>query len=57
MMITRWRKSSNSVTKQECVEVGLAPGLVGVRDTKNREAGHFEVSRDAWSTFVASVRR
>lgn len=52
-----WRKSTYSGNAQsECVEIGLAPGLVGVRDTTRREAGQLEVSRTAWTAFVRSVR-
>jgi hypothetical protein len=32
---TRWRKSSHSHFEENaCVEIGTAPGVVGVRDTK-----------------------
>lgn len=58
MKITAWRKSSYSPNgNAECVEVGTAPGIVGVRDTKARAQGHFTVSRSAWATFVRSVTR
>lgn len=58
MKIAAWRKSSYSTgAQQECVEVGVAPGTVGVRDTKNREAGHLTVSRTTWSAFVRNVAR
>lgn len=54
----RWRTSSYTDSgSAQCVEVGLAPGLVGIRDTKDRKRGHLEVSRTAWTTFVRSVRR
>lgn len=36
--MTGWRKSSYTHYEENaCVEVGTAPGLVGVRDTKQRE--------------------
>lgn len=58
-MITAWRKSSYSGQAQtsECVEIGVGPGLVGVRDTKNRKGGHLTVSRASWRRFVASVTK
>lgn len=58
MKITAWRKSTYSTSpNQNCVEVGLAPDVVGVRDTKNREQGHLAVSRTAWASFVRHVSR
>lgn len=58
MKIAAWRKSSYSGgAQQACVEVGVAPGIVGVRDTKNREAGHLAVTRTAWAAFVRGVTR
>lgn len=52
-MFTGWRTSTYSQSAQgQCVEVGTAPGRVGVRDTKSREQGHLTVSRTAWRTFV-----
>lgn len=57
-MIQSWRKSSRSASKGECVEVGFTTDAerVGVRDTKDRGAGHFEVSRSQWSAFVDRVK-
>lgn len=58
-MITAWRKSSYSGThnQSECVEVGTGPGVIGIRDTKNRPAGHLSVPRTAWRAFLRTVRR
>lgn len=57
-MFTAWRKStySDSGSKVNCVEVGLAPGRVGVRDTKDRERGHINVSRSAFKGLVALAK-
>lgn len=53
-----WRKSSYSESTQgQCIEVGTAPGQIGVRDTKARERGHLTVRTDAWRAFVANVTR
>lgn len=56
-MIIEWRKSSysSSDTTGECVEVGIGPGQVGVRDTKARDQGHLAISRTSWRTFVAHI--
>lgn len=42
---------------QQCVEIGTAPGQVGIRDTKNRAQGHLAVRADGWKAFVSSVLR
>lgn len=33
------------------------PGTVGVRDTKNRPAGHLTVDRATWAAFIRHVTR
>ena len=35
--ITNWRKSTRSGNQANCVEVGSADAVVGVRDSKDRE--------------------
>lgn len=55
--ITRapWRKSSySSGGEANCVEVALT-SLVGVRDTKDRAAGHLAVAPNAWAAFLSKV--
>ena len=49
-----WRKSSLSGggNNDACVEVAILPELVGVRDSKNRSAGHLEFSAAAWRRFT-----
>ncbi|MFD9961927.1 DUF397 domain-containing protein [Amycolatopsis sp. NPDC058986] len=51
-----WFKSSWSPDKSECVEVRLGEE-VGVRDTKEREAGQLTVARCAWTALVAVVKQ
>lgn len=51
-----WRKSSYSGGNADCVEVAHSPATVGVRDSKNPAAGTLTVSRDAWMTFLETVR-
>ncbi|MEV0052813.1 DUF397 domain-containing protein [Saccharopolyspora shandongensis] len=53
---TGWRKSSRSNETHNCVEVGFAPGLVGVRDTKDRDGGTLAFSWSAWRDFGAKLR-
>lgn len=53
-----WRTSSyTNYNNNNCVEVGPAPGVVGIRDTKNRARGHITISRAAWAMFVRDVAR
>jgi uncharacterized protein DUF397 len=51
-----WRKSLRSSDSGNCVEVGSVPGMVGVRDTKDRRSGTLAVSRESWARFVAAVK-
>lgn len=58
-MFTSWRTSSysSSGSSNQCVEVGMASGRIGVRDTKDRDRGHVAVPRAAFAAFVAGVKR
>lgn len=51
-----WRKSSYSSSQGQCVEVGHEPRTVGVRDSKNRDAGALAVSTTTWSAFVTGLK-
>lgn len=56
-MFTAWRTSSYSQSGSgECVEVGLAPGRVGVRDSKARKRGHLDISRTAFRGLVTLAK-
>lgn len=52
-----WRTSSYTAGNGNCVEVAETPGAAGiaVRDSKNVAVPAARVSRQAWSTFLASV--
>lgn len=56
-MFTAWRKSSysESGSQSQCVEVGVAAGRVGVRDSKTPERGHLAVSAQTWRVFVKTL--
>lgn len=57
MIFTNWRTSTYSQsTSGECVEVGVAPGRVGVRDSKSRERGNLDVSRAAFRGLVTLAK-
>ncbi|TDD93009.1 DUF397 domain-containing protein [Actinomadura rubrisoli] len=53
----KWRKSSRSGgSSGQCVEVAEAAALVGIRDSKNSQAGHLAVDRAAFAVLVARVK-
>lgn len=52
---SKWRKSSFSGGGNNCVEVAPSASVVGVRDTKDRAAGHLTVSASAWAAFLAKA--
>lgn len=51
-----WRKSSRSGEQSSCVELGQAPGHVGIRDTKNRDGGTLVVDRAVFGAFLDAVK-
>ncbi|MBO2459316.1 DUF397 domain-containing protein [Actinomadura violacea] len=51
-----WRKSSHSGGDEgECVEVADLDGQVGVRDSKNPDAGHLTLTRHDFTALVAHL--
>jgi Domain of unknown function (DUF397) len=53
-----WRKSSRSTTQGgACVEVASLPEAIGVRDSKNPDAGNLTISPEAFGTLVRRVKR
>lgn len=52
----QWFKSSRSSADGQCVEVAIQPDGVAVRDTKNRDAGHLEFTRDEWKAFIGGAK-
>ncbi|SMD23516.1 DUF397 domain-containing protein [Kibdelosporangium aridum] len=53
----RWRKSSYSGTESACVEVACTPGIVAIRDTKNRTAGTLTIPEPTWHDLTSHFRR
>ncbi|MEV5538027.1 DUF397 domain-containing protein [Saccharopolyspora shandongensis] len=55
---TNWHKSTRSSgNPQQCVEVGVAPGARGVRDSKLGESSPvLAFSRDAFAAFLGEIK-
>jgi hypothetical protein len=59
-MTTIWRKSSYSggggKGGEECIELARLTAAVGLRDSKNPEAGHLSLSRAALAGLLDQAR-
>jgi hypothetical protein len=53
--VASWRKSSYSY-ETNCVEVGSAPGLVGVRDSKDPNSAVLLFGCRSWTTFLVGLK-
>lgn len=51
-----WRTSSYSGVQGNCVEVGRRVGVVGVRDTKDRDGGTLLLTRRTWAAFLEALK-
>ncbi|MCA1192957.1 DUF397 domain-containing protein [Saccharopolyspora sp. 6V] len=53
--ISGWRTSTRTSATQTCVEVGGAPGIAGVRDTKDRDGGTLRIDSARWAAFLTAI--
>ena len=51
----RWRTSSYSTDKSNCVEVAVTADAVAVRDSKAPDAGTLLLTPRAWAAFTAAL--
>jgi hypothetical protein len=52
-----WRTSTRSGSQGDCVEVNDGkPGVVGVRDSKNRTGGTLVFPAAAWRAFIDGLK-
>lgn len=54
---TRWKKAARSQGENACVEVASAPGLTGVRDSKQGGRGPvLAFERETWEAFLGQLK-
>lgn len=52
----RWRRSSRSTGKANCVEVAFTGQTIAARDSKNPDGGMLVFSAAQWQNFVRALR-
>ena len=53
---TNWRTSTRSRPRGECVEIGSAAGVVGIRDTKDADGDPIAVNAATWGQFLTGIK-
>ncbi|MFI8802814.1 DUF397 domain-containing protein [Micromonospora chalcea] len=57
MTDTSWKKSRRSLAgDNNCVEVRLTPHFTAVRDSKNPDGSRLYFTKEAWMTFVSTLK-
>ncbi|MEU0962624.1 DUF397 domain-containing protein [Micromonospora aurantiaca] len=57
MTETSWKKSRRSLAgDSNCVEVRLTPHCTAIRDSKNPGGACLYFTKEAWATFVSSLK-
>jgi hypothetical protein len=51
-----WRKSTYSISSQNCVEIATAGAAVLLRDSKHPEHGHLTFTRPELAALIAAAR-
>ena len=51
-----WRKSSYSSQSGNCVEVANLPGMVAIRDTKDRQGPTLAFTCRDWQAFARRIK-
>jgi hypothetical protein len=51
-----WRTSSYTNNGGACVEVANMPGVVAVRDSKDRHGPVLAFDHDDWQTFIGQIK-
>ncbi|TMR40244.1 DUF397 domain-containing protein [Actinomadura geliboluensis] len=54
----RWRKSSRSLTADDCVEVAVSTtGRIGIRDSKAPSSGLVTIAPHGWRQFLGRIKK
>jgi hypothetical protein len=51
-----WRKALRSMNNGNCAEIGSVPGVVLVRDSKDKQGVVLRYRSDSWYQFVREAR-